>query len=140
MIKPVDVNAAALLELQSIEDGRGILVVAEAERHVSFPIRRVFAMTGVGSGGKKGGHAHKELNQVLVCLSGAVDVRLDDGRATRTERLDTPARALYIPPLIWADQQYEDERTVLMVLCDEYYEEADYLRDYDAFLRFRAGI
>lgn len=121
------------IELQSFIDDEGSLVIGEAGRHIPFPIKRFFAITNVAAGDIRGRHAHKQLNQVLVCLSGSVEVSLNDGRDSWTELLDQPGRALHIPPMIWAEQTYADARTVLLVLCDDEYQESDYLRNFEDF-------
>jgi dTDP-4-dehydrorhamnose 3,5-epimerase-like enzyme len=124
------------ISLQSISDGRGRLVVAECNRHVSFPINRMFSISGVPSDEERGGHAHRKLNQLLVCLVGRVEVFCDDGNAKRSYVLNDPGTALHVPPGIWAEQSYENEAAVLVVLCDAPYDELDYLRDYSLFLEY----
>ena len=121
------------LALQSFIDDQGSLVIGEAGKHIPFPIKRFFAITNVAGGEKRGHHAHKELNQVLVCLSGSLDVALNDGKQWSSETLDQPGQALHIPPMIWAEQTYADPKTVLLVLCDDVYRESDYLRDFEDF-------
>ncbi|MBT4933386.1 MAG: FdtA/QdtA family cupin domain-containing protein [Rhodospirillaceae bacterium] len=123
------------IDLQSFIDDEGSLVIGEAGRHIPFPIKRFFAITNVSTGDQRGGHAHKELNQVLVCLSGLVQVTLNDGQRSWKETLEQPGIALHIKPMIWAEQVYADSKTVLLVLCDEVYRESDYLRDFDEFCR-----
>ena len=121
------------LELQSFIDEAGSLVIGEVGKHIPFPIKRFFAITNVASGEKRGRHAHRELNQVLVCLSGSVDVALNDGQRWWSETLDQPGQALHIPPMIWAEQTYADPKTVLLVLCDDVFRESDYLCDFEDF-------
>ncbi len=102
-------------------------------KHIPFPIKRFFAISNVKAGNIRGQHAHKKLNQVLVCLSGAVEVNLNDGRRSWSETLDQSGSALHIPPMIWAQQTYADPNTVLLVFCDEKYQESDYLRNFEEF-------
>ena len=123
------------IELQSFIDEAGSLVIGEVGEHIPFPIKRFFAITNVASGEKRGHHAHKQLNQVLVCLSGSLDVALNDGKRWWNETLDQPGQALHIPPMIWAEQTYAGPSTVLLVLCDDAYRESDYLRDFEDFCR-----
>ena len=125
-----------LLDLHSVIEPNGTLVVAEARRHLPIAIARMFAVTAVAAGERRVQHAHKRLNQVLVCLSGSVEVTLDDGTRQEVVVLDHPARALHVPPGIWADQTYAGPATVLVVLCDRPYEESDYIRDYAEFLAY----
>ena len=125
------------IDLQTIVDERGTLTVAEAGNHVPFPIARVFTIGGVKAGGTRGGHAHKALNQLFVCLAGAVDLSVDDGREQGAFALESPARGLHVPPTLWAEQTYRGEDALLMVLCDAPYDEDDYLHVYDEFLDYR---
>jgi dTDP-4-dehydrorhamnose 3,5-epimerase-like enzyme len=130
-------SGAELLGLHSVIEPNGTLIVAEAGRQVPFEIVRIFAVTAVGVNECRGHHAHKKLSQLLVCLSGKVEVTVDDGRERRMVVLDHPAQALHLPPGIWAEQVYEGPGTVLLVLCDRPYEEEDYIRDYDDFIAYR---
>ncbi len=116
-----------------------MLVPFEAGADVPFPIRRVFTINADKAGLVGGRHAHRRCSQLLVCLSGACDVvsRIDGSDRVRVDRLDRADRGLLIPPGIWAEQHYRDDRTVLMVLCDQGYDAADYIRDFDQFERYR---
>ena len=121
------------IDLQSFIDDDGSLIVGEVGKHIPFPIKRFFTISNVKAGNIRGQHAHKKLNQVLVCLSGAVEVNLNDGRRSWSETLDQPGSALHIPPMIWTQQTYGDPNTVLLVFCDEKYQESDYLRNFEEF-------
>ena len=135
-----NIDAVERIELQTNSDGRGTLVVGEADRHVRFPIKRFFAVSGVPAGETRGRHAHKSLHQMLICLNGTVRVDYDDGESTAVAVLDRPDVGLLIPPGIWAEQSYANTNTVLLVLCDAPFDEADYLRDYDEFMAYRRGL
>ncbi len=117
------------------EDPNGVLCVYEGSRHVPFEIRRVFTVTA-GAGDTRGDHAHKQCTQLLVCLSGEINVSCDDGYTVSEYRLDNMGEGLLIPPGIWARQTYVNEGALLMVLCDRGYEADDYLRDYKDFKTF----
>lgn len=125
--------------LQAIGDDTGTLLVAESGRQVPFAIARTFVVTGVAAGAMRGHHAHKRCQQLLVCLSGRISVLVYDGSTSRTLVLAGVGESLYIPPGIWAEQVYEASGSILMVLCDQPYDEADYLRDYEGFLAWRAN-
>lgn len=122
-----------ILEFPRIDDTRGRLTVVEGERHVPFSIRRVFYIYDVPAGARRGGHAHKTLEQVLVCLTGRLVVTLDDGQQTGAVTLDRPWIGLYVPPLIWMSQAEFWPGTVYMVLASDVYDETDYYRDYEVF-------
>jgi dTDP-4-dehydrorhamnose 3,5-epimerase-like enzyme len=123
--------------LPRFADRQGFLVAYEAAAHFQIDLRRVFVVSGHG-GAERGKHAHRELTQVLVCLSGACRVTCDDGKSKQEVLLDRPERALVIPPGIWAKQHYIDPVNVLMVLCDLPFDEGDYIRNYEEFIAFRS--
>jgi len=123
-----------LIEFPKITDRRGNLTFLEGSRHVPFDVRRVFYVYDIPSGESRGAHAHKTLQQVVICLSGGLDVHLDDGHEQRVVHLNRPWLGLYIPPMIWAAEEDFDPGTVYVVLASDYYDAADYIRDYDAFL------
>lgn len=112
------------------------LTVFEGNADVPFEIARAFVVHANG-GSSRGSHAHKECSQLLVCLEGRVDVTVDDGTNSTTVCLDNPTDGLLIPPTLWAEQAYQADRNILMVLCDRPYEAADYYRDRDVYLSFR---
>jgi hypothetical protein len=112
------------------------LNVFQTGEQVPFTVRRVFTVHANGPT-ERGGHAHRRCGQVMVCLTGACDVTADDGARQETIELRRPQDVLYVPPSIWAAQSYVEPGTILMVLCDQDYDERDYIRDYDAFLAYR---
>lgn len=131
--------APRLLPLpQKIGPG-GRLGVIEGERHVPFAIRRVFYVTDLEPGARRGGHAHKAQAQALAALAGAITVRLDDGRTVAAHRLDRPDALLYVPPMVWLDYAAETPSAVLLALASDIYDEADYIRDRAAFDALRRG-
>jgi glyoxylate utilization-related uncharacterized protein len=123
-----------LIKAHSVEDSRGKLGVLEAPR-LPFVAERVFYVFDVPAGAARGAHAHKSLHQCLVCLTGSMDVTLDNGSEKETIKLSDPTSALYIPPGTWANQDNIAAGTTYFVLASAAYDEADYLRDYDSFLR-----
>ena len=125
-----------LIELPYHKEINGDLVVAEGENSViPFSIKRVFNVRAQ-KGNIRGKHAHRHCSQLLICTNGAVEVKCDDISTTEIYVLDKPNFGLFIPPGIWADQKYIENNTILTVLCDRPYEEADYLRNYDDFKLF----
>lgn len=111
------------------------LHVYESNTHPPFLVKRVFIINAT-EGCKRGFHAHKQCAQLLVCLQGSCRVTVDDGESRKNIVLDQPNKGMLLPPTIWAEQEYE-AGTILMVLTDHPYDEADYIRNYQAFLQFR---
>lgn len=123
-----------LIDLTKIEDPRGSLTFIEGGRHIPFDIRRVYYLYDVPGGSHRGGHAHKELQQLLVAMSGSFDITLDDGAEQRTYHLNRPYIGLYVPSMIWREMDNFSGGAVCMVLASEIYDEADYFRDYNTFI------
>jgi len=125
-----------LIELPYHKENNGDLVVAEGENNViPFSIKRVFNVRAQ-KGHIRGRHAHRHCSQLLICTNGAVKVKCDDSSTNEVYVLDKPNFGLFIPPGIWADQKYIENNTILTVLCDRPFEEADYLRNYEDFKLF----
>ena len=125
-----------LIELPYHKEINGDLVVAEGENNViPFSIKRVFNVRAQ-KGNIRGRHAHRHCSQLLICTNGAVEVKCDNSSTTEIYVLDKPNLGLFIAPGIWADQKYLENNTILTVLCDRPFEEADYLRNYDDFKLF----
>ncbi len=122
-----------LVDLRVLGDARGSLIAIEAERSIPFPIKRVYYIYGTKPGVTRGLHAHKSLQQAAICVHGSCVFTMDDGRTRETFRLDRPDRALVIRSLIWHEMSEFSADCVLMVLASQHYDEADYIRDYDAF-------
>lgn len=118
-----------------------LIVPIEATRDAPFDIRRVFTIQASRADLVGGRHAHKQCSQLLVCLHGKIDVTVfADEHTSRTYTIDSATQGLLIPPGIWAEQMYHTDDTVLMVLCDRFYEAADYIRDFDQFLAYRRQV
>jgi dTDP-4-dehydrorhamnose 3,5-epimerase-like enzyme len=113
----------------------GRLQFIEEERHVPFPIRRVYYSTGVKAGVVRGRHAHRALEQVLVCVSGCVRLDIDTGRECESFVLDDPSVGAYVGPRMWHTMTWLRDDSVLLVLASDFYSEADYIRNYDDFVR-----
>ena len=117
-------------------DGRGQLIAVEGERDVPFPIRRVYYMYGVGEGIRRGYHAHKQLEQILICMHGSCKICLDNGRERESVLLDSPGVGLYIGRNMWREMYEFSPDAVLVVLASMPYAESDYIRDYDQFISY----
>lgn len=125
---------ARIIELPKISDPRGNLTFIEGERHVPFEVRRVYYLYDVPGGESRGGHAHKELEQLIIAVSGSFDVVLDNGRDRQRFHLNRSYYGLYVPRLVWRELENFSSASVCLVLASRPYEEADYYRDYDEFL------
>jgi hypothetical protein len=130
---PDRVRGCRMVELSTIPDVRGSIVVAEVGDHLSFPIERAYWLHGVPEGAHRGGHAHRELQQVLVAVAGSLTVHLDDGVVQASFPLDRPDRGLLIGPMVWRELSDFSAGAVCLVLASHRYDEADYFRDPDTF-------
>lgn len=122
-----------LLDLQVFGDSRGSLVSLEGNRNVPFDIKRVYYVYDTKPEQDRGKHAHKNLEQVIVCLSGSCHFVLDDGKNNEVVELSNPCKALYIGKNMWREMKHFSHGCVLMVLANEYYDEKEYIRNYNEF-------
>ena len=129
----MSVDDCKLLELPVIQNPQGNLTFIEEQRHVPFPIARVYYLYDVPGGAMRGGHAHRDLEQLIVAISGSFDVILDDGSKRREITLNRSRIGLYMPTMIWRELVNFSSGSVCMVLASAYYDEGDYYRDYDEF-------
>ncbi|RKE94636.1 sugar 3,4-ketoisomerase [Sulfitobacter guttiformis] len=123
-----------MIDLPVVSDPRGDLTFVEGGNHVPFDIRRVYYLYNVPVDSERGGHAHRELEQVVFALSGSFRIKIDDGFSKSEFVLRNPKRGLYINRLIWREMDNFSQGAVCMVLASHRYDEADYYRDYDEFL------
>ena len=123
-----------VIELPIVADHRGNLTFIESERHLPFEISRIYYLYDVPGGAARAGHAHKTLEQFLIAMSGSFDVKLDDGHSQTTYQLNRSYYGLYIPPMIWREIDNFSSGSICLALASEYFDEADYYRDYDEFL------
>lgn len=130
----MSVNGCKVIDLPKIPDRKGNLTFIEGGRHIPFEIQRVYYLYDVPGGETRGGHAHRELEQLIIAMSGSFDVILDDGRNQKTVTLNRSYFGLYIPRLIWRELVNFSSGSVCLVLASEFYSEADYYRDYDEFM------
>ena len=126
---------AQFVDLPVVADPRGNLCFVESTRHVPFEIQRVYYLYDVPSQSTRAGHAHKALHQLLIAVSGSFDVKLHDGRTEQTVTLNRPNRALHVGPMLWREIENFSSGSVCLVLASHPYDEADYIRDFDTFLR-----
>jgi hypothetical protein len=120
-----------------VPDHRGNLTFIESHRHVPFDIRRVFYLYDVPGGQVRAGHALKDVEQVIIAMSGSFDVVLDYGDYRETVTLNRSYFGLHVPSLVWRELENFSSGSVCMVLASEYYSEGAYYRDHD---QFRAAL
>ena len=139
-MKDIDIEQSRIIEIPRIiaDDGRGNLNKIEKDI-IPYPIKRVYYLYDVPSDTKRGGHAHKELQQFLIALSGSFDVVLDDGHHKKRYHLNRPYRGLYIPNGLWRVLENFSAGAVCLSLVSDVYKESDYVRSYDDFKLFKQG-
>lgn len=128
-----------IIELPKIQDQRGNLTFIEADRHVPFEIKRVYYLYDIPGGATRAAHGHRSLHQLMIAMSGSFDVTLDDGKEKKLFHLNRSYFGLYIPPMMWRDLDNFSSGAVCMVLASDYYDENDYFRSYDNFLKAARG-
>ncbi|MFC8294996.1 sugar 3,4-ketoisomerase [Streptomyces sp. NPDC057242] len=129
------VKPCALIELEQHNDARGNLSVVESEWTAGFPIQRVYYLHDLDTGSSRGGHAHRALEQLVIAVHGSFTITVDDGVNQAEYRLDDAGRGLYIGPMVWRNLSDFSDDAVSVVLASLHYDESDYYRDYDEFLR-----
>lgn len=123
-----------MIDLPKISDPRGNLSFIEGGNHVPFDIRRVYYLYDVPGGSDRGSHAHKNLHQFIVAMSGSFDVVLDDGKEKKRFHLNRSYYGLYVCPMMWRDLDNFSSGAVCMVLASAEYSEEDYIRNYSDFI------
>ena len=142
-LNPITMNKNSVFDCSVIEyskhhsDRKGNLSVIEANNTVPFDIKRVYYLYDVPGGAERGGHAHKNLYQLIVAASGSFSVTLDDGKVKRTVVLNRPYQGLVVVPGIWRELTEFSSGAVCLVLASEKYDESDYIRDYQEFLEYK---
>lgn len=134
----VTVLDCSLLTLDKNHNVKGNLTVVESCKALPFDIKRVFYLYDIPGGESRGAHAHKECHQFLIAASGSFEVELNDGINKQTVFLNRPYIGLHIPPGIWASEQNFSSGSVCLVLTSHSYEESDYIRNYDQYLKYRS--
>ncbi len=127
----------SIILLPKIHNRAGNLTALENDKNIPFEIKRVYYLYDVPSGEDRGGHAHRELQQFIVAVSGAFDVLLDDGINKKIIHLDRPYIGLHIVPGIWRELLNFSSGAICVVLASEKYQEDDYIRDYNQFKTYR---
>ncbi len=114
--------------------------MVEGTKNIPFEIKRIFYLYNIPEGKSRGAHAHKKLHQFIIPISGSFDVIIDDGNEKSTIKLANPWEGIHIPPMIWAEEKNFSSGTVCMVLTSDFYDETDYYRNYEEFIKAVRGI
>ena len=122
-----------IIELPKFLDARGNLSFIEQENHIPFKIERTYWIYDVPGGEKRGGHAYKENEELIVALSGSFDVIVNDGKEKKTFSLNRSYYGLYIPKGTWREMHNFSTNSLALILSSTKYDESDYIRDYDEF-------
>jgi hypothetical protein len=135
MHKPTTVYNCSLIQLPRIYFRAGNITPVTGMQEIPFDIARVFYLYDIPGGESRGAHAHKSCHQFLVAASGSFEVLLDDGKAKRLVMLNQPYMGLHIPPMIWASEINFSSGAICLVLASHKYNEEDYIRSYDEFMK-----
>ncbi len=130
----MSIEQCRIIDLPRIEDPRGNLTFIESDNHIPFDIKRVYYTYDVPGGSERGSHAHKQLQQLIVAMSGSFDVVLDDGKQQKRFHLNRSYYGLYVPSMMWRTIDNFSSGSVCMVLASDLYDENDYFRNYEDFL------
>lgn len=134
------IEDCTFIYLDQYSDHRGHLIAVEGESDLPFSIKRIFYQYGVPDTAVRGGHAHWKCHQLLIALSGSLEVILDDGQRKRMVLLSQPQTALHIVPGIWASQFNFAPGTVCLVLASHEYDSNDYIRIYERFVHYKGPL
>jgi len=134
MTNNADINFCTLMSLPKLHDERGNLSFLENSIHIPFNISRIYYLYDVPENQERGGHAHKELSQAIIAISGSFDITLNDGFNRKKINLSRPDQALYVCPMIWRDLGSFSKGAVCMVLASHKYDEQDYIHNYESYI------
>jgi len=135
----MNLSKCKIINLPKITDRKGNLTFIEENRHIPFEIKRVYYLYDVPGGETRGGHAHKRLQQFIIAASGSFDVIFDDGFERKRFHLNRSYYGLYVAPMIWRVLNNFSSGSVCLVLASDFYDEDDYIRDYETFKKMAKG-
>ena len=127
----------SVIDISKVHSEVGNITVIENGKNIPFHVKRVYYLYDIPSGEKRGGHAHYELKQYIIAVSGSFDVTLDDGLNRKTVSLNRPNIALHIVPGLWRELNNFSSGSIVMVLASELYDEKDYIRNYENYLKWK---
>ena len=131
----MSIENCKIIDLPKISDPRGNLTFIEGGQHIPFDLKRVYYLYDVPGGAARAAHGHKALLQLMIAMSGSFDVTLDDGTEKKKYHLNRSYSGIYIPPMMWRDLDNFSSGAVCMVLASDYFDESDYYRNYDDFVK-----
>ncbi|MDZ7634086.1 MAG: FdtA/QdtA family cupin domain-containing protein [Bacteroidales bacterium] len=135
-----DIFNCSVVELPKIHNAAGNITIIQNGEDYPFDVRRVYYLYDVPGGSERGGHAHRNLEQLIIAAGGSFDVVLDDGRNKKVVELNRPYFALYVMPGIWREIINFSSGAICLVLASEKFDQGDYIRDYQEFIKFREEI
>jgi hypothetical protein len=138
-MKESSVYNCTVIELDKHHHEKGNITVVENQNTVPFEVKRTYYLYDVPGGESRGGHAHKELSQLIVAAGGSFTVTLDDGQVKRTFLLNRPYQGLLVVPGIWRTLDDFSSGAVCLVLASHGYAEEDYIRDYNEFVKYKSN-
>lgn len=136
-MRTATIEDCKIVDLRKIHDVRGNLTPIEGGIDIPFDVKRIYYLYDVPSGESRGAHAHKALQQLIIAANGSFTITLDDGTNKKAFTLNRPYQGLYVVPGIWRDLDDFSSGAVLLCLASEHYDAADYIRDYDEFLKYK---
>jgi hypothetical protein len=139
-VKNTSIKNCNLIDLPKIHNRAGNITAINGLAEVPFDIQRVYYLYDIPGGAERGGHAHKELQQLIVAASGSFDVHLDDGQSKKVVSLNRPYFGLLVVPGIWRELHNFSSGSICLVLASHFYDENDYIRNYDSFLKQKQSI
>lgn len=140
MENKISVFNCSVIDLGKISFDEGNLTIVEKRKDFPFDVKRVFYIYDIAGGESRGAHAHKKCHQFLIAASGSFEISLDDGKFKRQVFLNRPNLGLHIPPGIWAAEMNFSSGAICLVLTSHTYDETDYIRDYNGYLKFISHV
>ena len=140
MENKISVFNCSVIDLGKISFDEGNLTIVEKRKDFPFDVKRVFYIYDIAGGESRGAHAHKKCHQFLIAASGSFEISLDNGKFKRQVFLNRPNLGLHIPPGIWAAEMNFSSGAICLVLTSHTYDESDYIRDYDDFIKFISHV
>jgi oxalate decarboxylase/phosphoglucose isomerase-like protein (cupin superfamily) len=137
-MKSSTVYDACIIELPKIQNMAGNITAVNSQVEVPFDIQRVYYLYDVPGGESRGGHAHKNLHQLILAGSGSFDLIVSDGKIKKTITLNRPYYGVYLPPGLWRELDNFSTGSICLVLASEMYSEEDYIRDFEAFAAWKS--